>query len=165
MKKVFLMIMLAVPLSLFAQKFGHVNIAEIVQSMPEYTKAQTEIQALQKQYQDDLQRMQDELQKKSDEYDKTKATLPDNIKQRREQELQELYQRIQQSYQDNQKALQENSQTKMSLISQKVTDAVKAIGAAGNYIYIMDSGSGIPYISTTLSTDVTTQVKTKLGLK
>jgi len=30
---------------------------------------------------------------------------------------------------------------------------------------VMDMGAGIPYISTTLSTDVTTQVKAKLGLK
>jgi outer membrane protein len=29
----------------------------------------------------------------------------------------------------------------------------------------MDVSGGIPYISTTLSTDVTAQVKTKLGLK
>jgi outer membrane protein len=29
----------------------------------------------------------------------------------------------------------------------------------------MEMGAGIPYISTTLSTDVTAQVKTKLGLK
>jgi outer membrane protein len=29
----------------------------------------------------------------------------------------------------------------------------------------MEMGAGIPYISTTLSTDVTAQVKTKLGIK
>lgn len=165
MKKIILLAMLFAPLALFAQKFGHVNSQEIIQAMPEYATAKTSIEALQKQYEADLKSMQDELQKKSDAYDKEKATLPANIKQRREQELQELYQRIQQSYQDNQQALQKATQEKMQAISTKVSDAIKSVGTAGGYVYIMDVTGGIPYISTTLSTDVTAQVKSKLGLK
>ena len=46
-------------------KFGHVNTQEIIQAMPEYQKAQTEIKALQDQYEADLKSMQDELQKSS----------------------------------------------------------------------------------------------------
>jgi outer membrane protein len=165
MKKLILLAMLFVPLTMFAQKFGHVNSQEIIQAMPEYATAKTSIETLQKQYETDLKTMQDELQKKSDAYDKEKATLPDNIKQRREQELQDLYQRIQQSYQDNQQALQKATQEKMQAISSKVSEAIKAVGSAGSYVYIMDTTGGIPYISTTLSTDVTAQVKSKLGLK
>ena len=53
----------------------------------------------------------------------------------------------------------------MQAITAKVLDAIKAVGQAGGYIYIMDTVQGIPYISTTLSTDVTKDVKAKLGLK
>ena len=147
-----------------AQKFGHVNSQEIIQAMPEFAKARTDIEALTKQYEADLKSMQEELQKKSEAYEKEQATLPANIKQRRETELQEMYQKIQQSYQDNQQALAKEQQEKMQAITTKVLDAIKAIGAAGNYVYIMDVTSGIPYISTTLSTDVTAEVKKKLGL-
>ncbi len=133
--------------------------------MPDYTKAKNEIDALQKQYEDDLKSMQDELTKKSQAYEKEQATLPDNIKQRREQELQEMYQKIQQSYQDNQQALAKASQEKMQAITTKVIDAIKQVGQAGGYVYIMDVAGGVPYISTTLSTDVTADVKAKLGLK
>ena len=146
-------------------KFGHVNTQEIIQAMPEYQKAQTEIKALQDQYEADLKSMQDELQKKAEAYDKEQATLPANIKQRRETELQEMYQKIQQSYQDNQQALAKEQNEKMQAITTKVLDAIKAVGQAGNYVYIMDLAAGIPYISTTLSTDVTADVKAKLGLK
>ena len=145
-------------------KFGHVNTQEIIQAMPEYQKAQTEIKALQDQYEADLKSMQDELQKKGEAFDKEQATLPDNIKQRRQQELQDMYTKIQQSFQDNQQALQKASGKKMQAIQTKVLDAIKAIGQAGGYVYIMENNS-LPYISTTLSTDVTAQVKTKLGLK
>jgi len=145
-------------------KFGHVNTQEIMQAMPEYNKAKTEIDALQQQYEADLKSMQDELQKKGEAFDKEQATLPDNIKQRRQQELQEMYQKIQQSYQDNQQALQKASAEKMQAISNKILEAIKSVGQSGNYVYIMENNS-LPYISTTLSTDVTAQVKAKLGLK
>ena len=165
MKKLFLMLLMFAPVATFAQKFGHVNSQEIIQAMPEFTKARTEIEALTKQYEADLKSMQEELSKKSEAYEKEQATLPANIKQRREQELQEMYQKIQQSYQDNQQALQKASSEKMQEITTKVLDAIKAVGQAGGYVYIMEMGAGIPYISTTLSTDVTAQVKLKLGLK
>ena len=146
-------------------KFGHVNTQEIIQAMPEYTTAKAEIDKLTAQYEADLKAMQDELQKKADAFDKEQATLPDNIKQRRQTELQEMYQKIQQSYQDNQQALQKASSEKMQAITAKVLDAIKAVGQAGDFVIINEINSGIPYISTTLSTDVTAQVKTKLGLK
>ena len=146
-------------------KFGHVNTQEIIQAMPEYTTAKAEIDKLTSQYEADLKAMQDELQKKADAFDKEQATLPDNIKQRRQTELQERYQKIQQSYQDNQQALQKASSEKMQAITAKVLDAIKAVGQAGDFVIINEINAGIPYISTTLSTDVTAQVKTKLGLK
>ena len=145
-------------------KFGHVNTQEIIQAMPEYSKAESEIKALQSQYEADLKSMQDELQKKGEAFDKEQATLPENIKQRRQQELQDMYQKIQQSFQDNQQALQKASQEKMQAIQAKVLDAIKSVGQTNGYVYIMEDNS-LPYISSTLSTDVTAQVKAKLGLK
>ena len=165
MKKLLFMILMLTPIAVMAQKFGHVNTQDIIQAMPEYTKAKNEIDALQKQYEADLKSMQDELQKKSQDYEANEKTLPDNIKQRRQQELQEMYQKIQQSYQDNQQALAKASQEKMSAITAKVVDAIKQVGDAGGYVYIMELNGGMPDISNTLSTDVTAQVKTKLGLK
>ena len=145
-------------------KFGHVNTQEIMQAMPEYNQAMTDINSLAQQYEVDLKSMQDELQKKGEAFEKEQATLPENIKQRRQQELQDMYQKIQQSFQDNQQALAKAQQEKMQAIQTKVIDAIKEVGTSGGYVYIMEMGS-LPFISTTLSTDVTAQVKAKLGLK
>ena len=164
MKKLLLMLLMFAPLATFAQKFGHVNANEIIQAMPEFAKARADIEALTKTYETDLKSMQDELQKKAEAYEKEQASLPANIKERREKELNEMYQKIQQTYQDNQQALTKEQNDKMQVIQSKVLDAIKAVGQAGNYVYIMDIASGVPYISTTLSTDVTAEVKKKLGL-
>jgi outer membrane protein len=147
-------------------KFGHVNTQEIIQVMPEYITAKTEIENLAKQYEADLLSMQQEFQKKYEDYQKNGATLPENIKQRREQELQDMDTKIRQSYQDNQQELAKAQDEKMQTVTLKVLDAIKAVGQEGGYVYIMNmTGGVIPYISTTLSTDVTAQVKAKLGLK
>jgi outer membrane protein len=147
-----------------AQKFGHVNADEVIQAMPEFTKARADIEALTKQYEADLKSMQEEIQKKAEAYEKEQATLPANIKQRRETELMEMQQKLQQSYQDNQQALTKEQSERMQPIQKKIMDAIDAVGKEGGYVYIMQTGSAL-YISTTLSTDVTAQVKAKLGLK
>lgn len=164
-KKLIAILFLMAPLAIFAQKFGHLNSADIIQAMPEYTKAQTEIQELEKQYTNELQLLESELAKKSEAYEKEKATLPANIAQRREQELQELYGKMQQYYQTSQQELAQASQEKMAALTEKITKAIKEVGVAGGYVYIFDLASGIPYISETLSTDVTAAVKSKLGIK
>lgn len=165
MKKIlFAAIMLLAPLTMSAQKFGHFSSTDLVPLMPEYTTAQTELQTLQKQYEEDLKRMQDELQKKSEEFEKEQANLLDNVRQRRQAELEDLYKRFQQSVQDNQQAFQKAQAEKMQAISEKIVAAVKQIGDAGGYVYIMDTSAGIPYISPKLSTDVTPELKKALGI-
>ncbi|RKW60420.1 MAG: OmpH family outer membrane protein [Prevotella sp.] len=163
MKKLFLMVLLCAPLWLFAQKFGHLNAQDVMSSMPEFIKARGEIEASAKQYENDLKAMQDELQRKSDEYDKTKSTMNASKQQETEASLQQMYQKIQQTYQDNQQALQKAQQEKMTPITSKLVDAIKAVGKAGGYVYIMDVSAGIPYISETLSKDVTADVKSQLA--
>ena len=158
------MLMMLAPMAAFAQKFGHVNASEIMQAMPEVTKVRTDLEALGKQYENDLKLMQEELKKKYEAYEKEQATLPANIKQRRESEIAELQQRFQQSIQDNQQALAKEEQEKMQPIQKKLLDAIAAVGQEGGYVYIMQTGA-VLYISTTLSKDVTAEVKAKLGLK
>ena len=57
--------LLALPMGVFAQnlKFGHINAQEIITVMPEFTKAQNDIQTLEKQLTAELQRTQEEFNK------------------------------------------------------------------------------------------------------
>ena len=45
MKKFLVAVLMFAPMAAFAQKFAHVNTQEIIQLMPEYTKAKGEIDA------------------------------------------------------------------------------------------------------------------------
>ena len=69
LKKIALVMLLALPMGVFAQnlKFGHINAQEIITVMPEFTKAQNDIQNLEKQLTAELQRTQEEFNKKYQE--------------------------------------------------------------------------------------------------
>lgn len=155
--------MLCAPMAVFAQKFGHVDAQSVMQSLPEFIKARGDLEAQSKQYENDLKAMQDEIQRKSDDYDRTKSTMNATKQQETEAELQQLVQKYQQALQDNQQAFQKAQQDKLQPIMNKIMTAIKNVGKDGGYVYIMDVSGGIPYISETLSKDVTADVKTELN--
>ncbi|AGB28610.1 MULTISPECIES: OmpH family outer membrane protein [Prevotellaceae] len=161
MKKLFLMMMLMAPLATFAQKFGKVNTQTIMQSLPEISKINGELEATAKQYENDLKSMQDELQRQSDAYDKGKSTMNATAQKQKEQELQQLYQKIQQTYQDNQQALQKAQQEKMQPVVAKVRNAITNVGNAGGFTYIFEEGAAV-YTGSNVE-DVTSKVQSELS--
>ena len=134
MKKLIILALIMLPMSAFAQKFAHVNSAVIINAMPEYTKARTDLEALAKQYEDELKRIQDEFRTKLEDYQKNGETLPETMKQRRQQELQDLDTRMTQYRQTAEEDLSKQESTKLAEISEKVGKAIKEIGSAGGYV-------------------------------
>ena len=166
LKKIALILLLIAPMSVFAQKFGHIKTQEILVAMPDYIKAQTDIQTMQKQYEDEIKRASDELTKKFTAYQEEQANLPKNIQERRQKELQELNQKGMQMQQDAQLELERSWMSMLEPIAKKIEDAIKAVGQEGGYVYIFDlNATQIPFVNETLSTDVTGAVKAKLGIK
>ena len=92
--------------------------------------------------------------------------MPKNILERRQKDLQDLHERGQQAAQDSQQQLQQSWMQMLEPIAKKIDDAIKAVGQEGGYVYIFDLNSTqIPFVNETLSTDVTSAVKAKLGIK
>ena len=146
MKKTIIIALMAIlPFGAFAQKFGHINSADIIPLMTEYKTAQAELEDLQKQYREELNYMQTEYQKKEDDY---------------------LTNRESQYYQDCQVNLEQKQMELQNGINTKLQKAIQAVGEEGGYICIFDvAGGGVPYVSSTLTTDATEAVKGKLGIK
>lgn len=166
MKKILILLLMMAPLSIMAQaqKFGFVNANAIMQLMPEFTKAQNDLNILQKQYSDEFERLRTELEKKGTEFEQLKDSLPANILQRRQNEIQELVTRMQQYEQECIQNLEQAQRQKLAEVSKILSDAIQLVGREGGYVCVFDIASGIPYISETLCDDVTEKVKAKLNL-
>ncbi len=160
-----LVIVFALPLGAIAQKFAHMNSQEIIVLMPEYTKAQADLEAMSKQYSEEMQRTQTEFQKKLQEYQAQVDSLPKNIAERRQKELQDMAERQEQFQQEAYQNMQKAQQEAMVPIYKKLDEAIQAVGKAEDAIYIFDlARTSIPYIGST-SVDVTAKVKAQLGIK
>ncbi|WP_294632422.1 OmpH family outer membrane protein [uncultured Bacteroides sp.] len=160
-----LIIVFALPLGAMAQKSAHMNSQEVIVLMPEYTKAQADLDAMSKQYTEEMQRTQTEFQKKLQEYQAQADSLPKNIAERRQKELQDMAERQEQFQQEAYQNMQKAQQEAMIPIYKKLDEAIQAVGKAEGVVYIFDlARTSIPYISAE-SIDVTAKVKTQLGIK
>lgn len=162
MKKLFISLMLIAPTTLFAQKFGHANFQEIMTTMPEYIQAEADIKKVTSQKEEELKTMQKEFQTKYEDYQKNESTMNASKKAEVERELEAIDQKVRQAYQDGQQEISKMQQEKIQPIMDKLAQAIKNVGAAGGYVYIMDSGSTINYINDSISKDVSAEVKNEL---
>lgn len=163
-KKVLLAIMIALPMCLSAQtvKLGIVNTNTIFEAMPERAAAQTQLETASKTFEEEFKKLTDEMNKKYADFQALDASTPESIKERRMQELQELDSRIQQFRAQAQQDLERQQNQLMAPIQEKIQNAIKAVGSENGFTMIFQDI--IPSYTGSDVVDVTTMVKTKLGL-
>ena len=163
MKKILVILALVLPMMVSAQKYGHVNTTELFQLMPEVNQVKAQMDTIQSQYENQLTMMQEELQRKYQDYQQNEATMPDAIKQMRQQELQEMQSRIQTFYSTAEQDIQKKQQELLAPIHEKLTKAIKAVGERDGYTYIFDSAAMV-YIADN-AVDASPAVRKELGIK
>lgn len=165
MKKIIILLMLVLPLGVFAQgvKIAYVDSDEVFGAMPELSTVETKLADLQKQYDTELKQMQDEYTKKYTDFMAQQDSLTENIKLRRMQEIQDIEERINNMVPIAQKDMQDKQMELLRPIQQKIFDAIKAVGDEQGFTYIMER-KALLYVSPS-ATNATALVKAKLGLK
>ena len=167
LKKFAIILLLALPLSAFAQdlKFGHIDRTELLKIMPEAIEAQKKLESLVLEYRMKSAALEEELQKGFKEFQENQASLPAAVRADKEAALNQLYERIQSFGATAQEDLQKTQLELMAPIENKINNAIEAIGKEEGFMYIFDvQAQAILYFSTK-SIDVLPLVKKKLNLK
>ena len=159
MKKLIVMLALALPMLASAQKYGHINTQELFAQMPELTQVKAQMDTLQSMYENQLAAMQEEFNKKVQDFQQGQATMTDGVREFRQQELAELEQRIQTFYQTAQQDIQRKQQEYLAPLHEKI----QAVGEEKGFTYIFDTAAML-YIAPD-ATDIMGDVKAKLGIK
>lgn len=162
-KKLLLAVAIALPMSVFAQKFGVINTQQLVESLPEVKTVNEQMEAATKKYEEEFGRLQEEFNKKYQEFQSLEESTPQTIKERRMQEMQELNQRVEKFRETATQDLQRQQQQLMAPIQENVLKAIQAVGAEGGYTFIFENM--LPIYTGTDVTDITPLVKTRLGIK
>lgn len=163
MKKIIIAIALMMPMLVSAQKFGHINTQELFAQMPDVALVRQQMDTIQGQYETMLAGMQEEFQKKVQDYQAQEATMPDAIKQMRQQELQEVQQRIQLFYQTAEQEIQKKQQELLTPVHEKMAKAIQTVGEKEGYTYIFDTAAMMFIAPDAL--DAMPAVKKELGIK
>lgn len=146
------------------QKFGHINSDEIIQAMPEFDSANTQLETLRQELVNALELMTVELNNKSDSYNKESKNLTDIVRQTKEQELIDLNRRIQDFQTNAQEQLQNKQVELFQPIYAKLDKAIKDVGKENGFVYIYNVAT-LLYVDEAKSTNVMPLVKAKLGIK
>ncbi|MBP3227556.1 MAG: OmpH family outer membrane protein [Bacteroidaceae bacterium] len=154
--------LLLAPLAMNAQQFAHFSLSDVMQALPDWRNAVTELTAIGDQYRADLQSMQDEINTKIEKYQKeVNEQTPVNIRERKEAEIRQLQERYEQAAQDNTNSYQQQQQQKMEPIQKKILDAVNTVARSGNYVYVIDKSAAQQnnmIINEAQSADVTSKI-------
>ena len=150
-----------------AQKFGYVNTSEIFNVMPEKATAENTLKSVSDKYETEFKNLQDAFQKKMTDYEAADkdATTPQAIKDRHNQELQDDYVKIQNFQQTASQDLARQQETLLAPITQKLQNAIQAVGAEGGYTFIFDRASSQSIIFASPRIDVSNEVLEKMGYK
>ena len=150
-----------------AQKFGYVNTTEIFNVMPDKVTAENTLKSVSDKYEAEFKNLQDAFQKKMSDYEAADkdASTPQAIKDRHQQELQDDYMKIQNFQQTASQDLQRQQETLLAPITQKLQNAIQAVGAEGGYTFIFDMSSMSILYTGNDAEDVSAKVKAKLGIK
>ena len=142
-------------------KIAFVDFNEVFDLMPEREEAEMKFIAINAQYQEQYKLLETEYTAKYEEYMKIEATLPENLKLRRQQEIQDIGERIQNFVPQAQQDLEQEQAKLLAPIQEKLVNTIKAVGEEQGYAIF--ASQALFYNGNLI--DATPLVKAKLGIR
>ncbi len=170
MKKQLLLflIMGAMSLTAFGQRFAYIDTEYILDNIPEYKAAEREVEDLSVQWQTEIENKFAEVDRLYREYQAEAPLLPDEMKRQREEEiiaLERAAKELQMQRFGREGDLFEKRQELIQPIQDQVFEAVEEMASRGNYAVIFDKAGGASMIYTDVRYDLSDDVLQRLGYR
>lgn len=147
-----------------AQKFGYIDVQELVFSMPDMEKVRADFEAFQKELEAQYDTMVVEFNKKREEYERTMSTMTEGTRKIKEEELQSIMQRIQAFEQSIQTDLQQTQNKLLEPLFAKAQAAVEAVAKAQGLAGVF-AAAALVYTDKATMVDVLPLAKSHLGIQ
>ena len=146
-------------------QFGYLSYKQVMQQMPEYTKAQQDLNQLKQKYEEEAMRGEEEFQRKFIEFLQGQKDFPQTIMQKRQAELQHLMDNGVNFRVQVVKLLEQAEKDLMAEVEKKLNHVILEIGIEQGYGFILNTdGHSCPYVNPVVGVDVTSLALQKLGL-
>lgn len=144
-------------------KVAHINAQALIESMPEYKKALTDIEAFAAGLEKESKTLIDEYTKKMQDFDKTAASMSETMKEVKAKEIQEAQKRIQDYETIAREKINAKQGEYLKPIYDKARKGIEDVAKEKGYGYVIDNSQGILLVSPA-GDDILSAVKTKMGI-
>lgn len=169
MRKLLAIILLLLALApVQAQKYACVNTDYIMRNMPEYSQALNKINKYIEEWQQELQNKQQEVDELRQQYQQEAYLLPDNLKQRRQDEIHNKeteLRNLQRQRFGTGGDLEQKRAELMKPVQDRVYNAIERVAREKNYAFVFDKAASATVLYVSEKYDISNQVLELLGVK
>ena len=146
-------------------KLAHINMEELIVSMPEYDSATVKLQKVAKGIDEELESMRVELNRKYEDYLKKRDDLTELVRSSKEQDIQALNQRIQVYQEQAQESYQQEQAKLMQPVLEKANKAIETVAKEQGVTYVISANNQILLFKAVGTLDLLPAAKQHLGIK
>ena len=145
-------------------KVAHINTQELIETMPAYKSAMSQLEKLESTYRADIDDLYKEAQSKNQRYQQEAVNQTEEENAKRVQELQQDQQKIVQFQQNAQKELQKKESELLRPVYEKARTSIQKVAREKGYDYVLDSTTGAGGVILADGYDLMADVKKDLGI-
>lgn len=147
-------------------KFGFLSYEQVLEAMDGYAETQQTIAGLRQAYEQELARSEEVFSKQFSEYVEGQQSFPDNIRLKRQKELQQTMEQSLQFKQEAKALLKEKEEAELDKLRQRLNAVISEIGTERGYAFVLNTdNNAYPFVNGGLGEDITTEVLNRLNTK
>jgi len=169
MKKLFLISLIALFSGIVtAQKYAYVDTEYILNNIPLYETAKTQLDDLSDEWKKEIDQMKEQIDKMYKDYQAERVLLTEELRIKREEEImlkEKEMRELQQKYFGKDGLLFKKREELIKPIQDDIYNAIKEIAVEGSYAVIFDTANSLNMLYTDPRYDKSDDVLKKLGYK
>ncbi len=149
-----------------AQKFAYVDTQYILDNIPEFAEAQSQLDELSNNWQKEIEVKFAEVDKMYKDYQTQSVLLPDDLKKKKEQEIVEKEKEaknLQRTRFGKDGDLFKKRQELVKPIQEKIYNAIQELSTSNNYAVVFDKGGSLTMMYANPKYDISDDVLDNLG--
>lgn len=151
----------------FAQKYAYVDTKYILENIPEYNDAQSQLDTLSFQWQKSIESKYKEIDDLYKKYQAEALLLPEDVKKKRENEITNIEKEVKELQKQKfgkEGDLYKKRQELVKPIQDKVFNAIEEIAQQKNYSFVFDKAGSLTILYVDSKLDISEDVLTKIGV-
>jgi outer membrane protein len=163
----FFFLVFGITFASYSQKYGYIDSKYILDNMPEYAENKEKLDKFSERWQKDIDDRYEVLKKRKDAFAREEVLLPDEVREKRKEEIKTLEEEImalQRGYFGIGGELFQKRQELIKPIQDQIYDALEKIASKGNFSFVFDKANQSNLIFADSKFDISDRVLKELGI-